>query len=614
MKFACSNCQQRFEVEEVRAGESLICPTCGESLVVPSVEPTRANLPPMRVVTAPARSSIPPHRRRRREMPGFLRFFLYMLVLTSIAFGYAMFSYQESPQQVWKRIVNSFCPEETKLASIPTPTPTPTPVTVPVPTPASEPTATSVPTPSPSQNPLVWLLEHKNRWPKVVNLTEPQAFPAVVNGNVVGSATVPAGSAVTVKDIDVTTLAVVFQGGERKLPYNATNLLELAKLEMQRPASALTPAQAPRMAGAPASAPATVAATPFTGFGGNSKDKAVNEEKYDKTVYFDTSASGEEKSIKTWGAQTIGGPHVVQSCMDNMGANQVNLVLMMFFLKEPLEKNGELSAKTKAAIDEQVAIAKIAGNKPLALSPDTEGGINPWFHSNPREVFANRYADLLIALKKYIKHPIAWVQPFNEPDYGWNQGTQKNLSEIMIKLRSDASFSPTQMAGPAALNVDAVLNWFNAIKPQVSIATTHTLGGSFDSYVNFIKTVKSSGKTPFNPEIHNLVEAIAGAEYGLEGGIFWLDCTPTRGAFVKACQGKRLGYAEDRAKFSAAAVYRAPSGAVRAFMGSNERQGRDTTYRFVCRDREVRFDGKGPQKEYVATVKGNGEEVINITW
>jgi hypothetical protein len=65
------------------------------------------------------------------------------------------------------------------------------------------------------------------------------------------------------------------------------------------------------------------------------------------------------------------------------------------------------------------------------------------------------------------------------------------------------------------------------------------------NYVGFIQHVTASGGIPFEPEAHNLAEAIIGANYGLQGAIWWGTAERARGDFVKASQGRELGYAAD---------------------------------------------------------------------
>ncbi|MBN2684750.1 MAG: hypothetical protein JXR40_05685 [Pontiellaceae bacterium] len=338
-------------------------------------------------------------------------------------------------------------------------------------------------------------------------------------------------------------------------------------------------------------------------------------EEWDHTLSFKIDAKGEDKSMSVWGMGTIGGPGIMQSGLRNMGSNQIDVVLMPFPVKDPLNSKGELSLEAKTQMDEDLKAAKLAGDKPLVISPDTAAGIHDYYLEQPNKMNTERWVDLLVAVREYIDRPVAWVMPFNEPDWAdWKQGSVDDLEEIMGELKKSPAFKTSKMAGPSVLNVDWAMEWYRGIKSKTEIGTMHTLNGSFESYVDFIEYIEQRGDMPFNPEVHNLVEVIVGAEYGLAGGIWWLTCDEKRGAFVKACQGVRLAYEEDRERWSAAAVYRAPSGKVQAFLGSNERTGQDTTYRFVCEDREVYFNGEGPQKEYVVTIKKDSEQMIEITW
>lgn len=336
---------------------------------------------------------------------------------------------------------------------------------------------------------------------------------------------------------------------------------------------------------------------------------------WDHTVTFDTSDKGEDKAMTTWGMGTIGGSGVMQSGLQNMGADQIDLVLMPFPVTYRLSDYGALPSAAKKQIDRELAVAKLAGDKPLVISPDTAAGIHDWYLEEPNKMDTERWVDLLVAVGEHIDRPIAWVMPFNEPDWAdWKQGTIDDLEDIMHDLQRTEVFKSTKMAGPSVLNVDWAMDWYRGIKSETGVGTMHTLNGSFKSYVKFIEYVKGRKQIPYNPELHNLVEAIVGAEYGLAGGIWWLNCDVKRGSFVKACQGKRLAYEEDAENWSAAAVYRAPDGTVQAFLGCNERTGEDTTYRFVCSDREVYFNGEGPQKEFIVTIKKDSEQMINITW
>ena len=137
--------------------------------------------------------------------------------------------------------------------------------------------------------------------------------------------------------------------------------------------------------------------------------------------------------------------------------------------------------------------------------------------------------------------------------------------------------------------------------------------------------MREDGKHATGDEMHNVMEAMVGLEYGMQTGIWWGWAEYTRGEFCKASHGERLAYAEHRPNWTAASVYRAPDGKVQAFGGTSERQAVTTSYRFLSKERDVFFDGHGPQREYVMELPGgapgsyqdgqtNAETVVNITW
>jgi hypothetical protein len=190
-------------------------------------------------------------------------------------------------------------------------------------------------------------------------------------------------------------------------------------------------------------------------------------------------------------------------------------------------------------------------------------------------------------------------------------------------LRKNSRFDSIRISGGNTLNCDQALPWYNYLKSQLDEGNTHQLAGSFDNYANFYKAVRANGDQATNDELHNVMEAMVGVEYGLQTGIWWGTAELARGEFVKASDGKRLAYAEHRPNWTAASVYRNPEGKIQAFVGSSERQAVSTSYHFVSKERDVYYDGHGPQREYLVEIPGgtgyqqgqtNAERVVNITW
>ncbi len=252
----------------------------------------------------------------------------------------------------------------------------------------------------------------------------------------------------------------------------------------------------------------------------------------------------------------------------------------------------------------------MAGNKPLSLVEDSGDTTNSWY-LNGNQVQVDRWVQVIQATQQYIAQKynlsVVGVEPFNEPDYWAGQGTPQNLNDIMTALHNIPAFQNTALIGASTLNSDVAQSWYDQISGPATYGSTHELAGSATSYVNFIQHVKANGDVPYNPELHSLAEAIYGAEYGMQGGIWWGAVMRARGLFVQSSQGEQLGYAENLANGTAAAVYRAPDGSIRAFAGGFERSGTSTPYRFVSTDRDVYFNGIGPIREYMVQV-GQGED------
>ena len=347
---------------------------------------------------------------------------------------------------------------------------------------------------------------------------------------------------------------------------------------------------------------------------------AVSVRAQDHTVSFSTSDCGVSKAIPNWGLDTTwASADNMRRGLIFMGPENVNVVRVPFLMNAPLI-DGDISDDQRANLQRSADVAALAGpNAMWVLSAGTgsppDRGVDPWYQSSAGHVYPDRWEAAMEACQRYYNRPMWMVEPFNEPDYGpWGEGTRQNLSDIMDLVATSPNFAGTALAGGSTLNSNNALSWYDALGGRASVGTTHALAGSASNYVGFFQHVIANGRMPFHPEIHNLAEAIIGANYGLQGVLWGGTAELARGSFVKANQGEQLGYAEDLPNFTAAAVYRAPGGALQAFLGSAERTGGTTTYTFHCADRDVFYDGNGPQRDYTVTIGRNQERVINITW
>lgn len=308
-----------------------------------------------------------------------------------------------------------------------------------------------------------------------------------------------------------------------------------------------------------------------------------------------------------------------------MGAERVDVVRISFTPTAALV-NGQLQSEQYALLNQRLDYVDLVGPHATVMLNADPPTVDPWFKDASGNTIASRWAELMDVTARRAEgrgRTVIAAAPFNEPDYSTHQGTMQAFYDVASALAQNPRFRNVRITGGNTLSADAATPWYNFLKGRLHEGNTHQLNGSFASYAGFFETVVANGHRAVNDELHNVMEAIVGVEYGMQTGIWWGTAERARGEFVKTSDGTRLAYAEHRPNWTAAAVYRAPDGRVQAFAGASERQAVDTTYRFVAKDREVFFDGHGPQREYTIFVPGgtgywenqpNAEKVVNITW
>ncbi len=360
----------------------------------------------------------------------------------------------------------------------------------------------------------------------------------------------------------------------------------------------------------------------------------VAHPKTDRTLAFDVTAEGEKLPV-IWG-------------MDTAWPNEGNMLRGVAFIgKEVLGTarasfqprdlivDGQLSARQKSALDERLRLIKLSGVTDIALNCDHEVLCNEEAYPDAKEAYSNYYgkpeewAKLIEASVLYCQSKgfnVVSVAPFNEPDYtAWKQGPKSDFLAIAKLLKANPLFENIRICGGNTLNCDEALPWYNYLKEYLDEGNTHQLAGVFDTYASFFETVRNDGKHATADELHNVMEAMVGVEYGMQTGIWWGFDGLARGEFCRASNlGERLAYAEDRPHWTAASVYRNNTdNKVQAFLGTSERQANNSSYRFVSTERDVFYDGQGPTREYVVDMPGgtgyqvgqtNAEKVVNITW
>ncbi|MBL3655835.1 RICIN domain-containing protein [Fulvivirga sediminis] len=342
----------------------------------------------------------------------------------------------------------------------------------------------------------------------------------------------------------------------------------------------------------------------------------------DRTLYYSVSDAGENKPI-TWGLDLAWlSEGNIRRGIAFMGKDRVDVVRSSFTPTSPLI-NGDLAPEEMDILNQRLNIIDLLSPSTQVVLNSDHPRVDAWFQGN-----ASHWAQLIDVTTAHHQNrgrTVITVSPFNEPDYSaTGQGTIEDFYNVAGELRQNyPRFDQIRISGGNTLNADQALPWYNFLNDRLDEGNTHQLAGSFDSYANFFQTVRANGHHATNDELHNVMEAMVGVEYGMQTGIWWGTAELARGEFVKASDGKRLAYAEHRPNWTAASVYKAPDGKIQAFGGTSERQAATTTYSFVSKDRDVYYDGYGPQREYTMVMPGgngyqqgqtNAERVVNITW
>ena len=322
-------------------------------------------------------------------------------------------------------------------------------------------------------------------------------------------------------------------------------------------------------------------------------------------VPFCVTDTGQPTPIK-WGMDTAWDDEGnVLRGINFIGADRLTYGRVSFQVMDPVNADGTLSARQQKFL--QSRLQHIALSKPTGIL----------LNSDPVDINVDIFTHHPEQWYKVIKATVKYVQdyglnvvsiaPFNEPDVtASNQGTKDDFKAVAKLLKEDPELAGIRICAGNTCNNDGAMEWYQHMKPYVDEGNTHQLAGDFDHYADFYTTVKADGNVATNDELHNVMEGIVGAQYGLENGIWWGTVGPTRGDFCLATSpgGMRLGYGENRAAWTGAAVYRMPDGRIKAFAGASERQASPCTYELVSTDKAVYFDGYGPAYTYPVSLPG----------
>ena len=359
--------------------------------------------------------------------------------------------------------------------------------------------------------------------------------------------------------------------------------------------------------------------------------------KPDVTVAFDVTAVG-KRFEPTWGLdQAAIDAQVIKKGINHMGIENIGIGRTAFRFTDALVNDSVLPQVFIDKLRERnTNLNLISPTLPILLTADQEAsekqdGNTPDYYIKNKVANIDHWAAMVNShvhwLQANTQHPILGVSPFNEGDY-WTleEGASPELQWKVAKELKDnyPRFADIKIVGGNTLNDDKALDWYTTGKQYYDWGNTHQLAGSFDNFAKFYKQLAADGKVGYGDEMHNVVEAMVGLEYGMTVGIWWGFDSRARGEFCQISRnGERLAYGEHRDNWTAASVWRHDDGRVKAFLGSSERQAKTTSYQFASKDRLVYYDGYGPQREFAMTVPGgtgyqngqaNAERVIDITW
>lgn len=362
----------------------------------------------------------------------------------------------------------------------------------------------------------------------------------------------------------------------------------------------------------------------------------VPSKKTDNSLFFSTSGQGQQMPI-LWGLDTAWPDEAnIRRGVRFIGAENIGIARVSFQPWDFMGGTTTLTDRLENNLKERLRLVSYIGDPgevDLALNNDAPGDVYDTRYSNPAtdDAALEAYCNLIYATTLSCQAKgwnVVSASPLNEPDYVYNgQGSKEDFLAIAKKLKTDYpqyNNGSIRISGGNTLNCDEALPWYEFLSEYIDEGNTHQLAGDFDHYADFFATVRSDGKYATADELHNVMEAMVGVEYGMQTGIWWGTAELARGEFCKASFGQRLAYAENRKAWTSAAVYQSPQGKTQAFVGSSERQAKPCSYRFVATDRDVFYDGHGPQREYVVDMPGgegyqvegqtNAECVVDITW
>ncbi len=336
-------------------------------------------------------------------------------------------------------------------------------------------------------------------------------------------------------------------------------------------------------------------------------------------VTFSTSDVGVPKGLSHWAIGWVGN---TQQNIERMGgAANIDTVRIGCPKEWALDSNNQLVPDAIAEVDTQMAKALLVTsanpNAKIAMVCSGGNGINAWYiQNNGVDIRGTRWLSMFKAVKNYVGSTygldFAYIEVANEQDFNQKKGTKQNINNIMAKFKADPEMGIYPQVGPSTLSTATAMNWYQPTKGNTDWGATHAISGGAKKYINFVQTVNADGKSYYGSEIHNLVEMIMSEHYGGIGGLWWHSLSVNEGLFSQYCQqGNRIFYKEKRSTFSAMSAYRgAEPRTIHVFAASKKGE----SFNLNVSNRDVFFNGVGPQRSYVVNIEKNRDAYVKITW
>ncbi len=337
------------------------------------------------------------------------------------------------------------------------------------------------------------------------------------------------------------------------------------------------------------------------------------------TVNFDTTDIGVTKKSTLW---TVGTSYVNESNM--YIGSEIDAMRFGAVQEYPLEPDGSLGAAAKAEIDGYVTKLNLVPglNSVTLMASSAIDKVDLYYvAANGVDIIPERWRDMFKAYIDYVENThgltVVLIEPGNETDYGNKYKNKDNWADIHAAFMADPVLSQYPIVGPSTLSAGAAANWWSYVKDNTDWGATHTINGTMNQYINYLLQVKGEGKPYFASENHSLAEMIICANYDCLGGLWWR-VSQDKGDWTRVNQiSRQIAYVEDRPNWTVATVYKEPnkiwlfaSGGTRATSNS----ATPTTYTFTATDRDVYFDGVGPQRTYEVVVDKSTTVAVEVTW